>query len=136
MRGTTNLIHVPVHRLGPLLPTLQPPLRPVLVSVLAKHAPVLVQHPRVERDARLAWVPVAVDLGAGRGHMAGDVETNGGADAHGFFERGLKVRQALCFGIGDDWGEVAVSVGGVDLGEEGGVGGGGFEDVVYEGLHG
>ena len=132
MNGKTDLIHMLVHRLGLRLAAFEPPLRPVHICVLAKHALVSVEYPRIQRDARVTWVPLAIDFGSRGGHVARDVDADGGADPHGFFERGLEVGELLCFLIRDHVRKPASGVCGVDLGADLVVDRWNFQDMVDE----
>ena len=81
----------------------EPALGPEDGGVCAEDARVPVQDPAVDRDARAGGEEAAAQIGAARGDEAGDVEADGRAEAHGFFEAGLEVREGLGFGEGHGW---------------------------------
>lgn len=132
----TYLEHIPLHPSTPLL-ILQPPLRSEIISVLSKSLLVAVQNPAIDREARAAGEEVPVQLGALGRDQPADIETHGGADAHGLLETGLEIGEFLGLGPGDVavGGDHAVLDGVLDLSDEVLVHGAGVEDLPEERLH-
>lgn len=97
----TYLKHVSVHDLGAVC-ILEPALRAEDGGIVAKDAPVAVEHPRMHVDGRSAGIPLAVDVCAGWRDLARHGDADGRPHAHGFFERGLEVWELDCFVELDD----------------------------------